>query len=44
MRNGKELRPELIVRLVHQCVGKTIEMVDAQSKVTLWATVLILDE
>jgi hypothetical protein len=44
MRNGKELRSELIVGLIHQRVGEAIEMVDAQTEVTEWAAVLVLDE
>jgi hypothetical protein len=44
MRNGKELRSELIVRPIHQRVGEAIEMVDAQTEVTEWAAVLVLNE
>jgi len=44
MRNGKDLRSELVVGLVDERVGEAIKVVDAQPEVTLRATVLVRDE
>jgi hypothetical protein len=44
MRNGKDLWSELVVRLVDERVREAVEVVDAQSEVTVRTAVLVLDE
>lgn len=44
MRNSKDLWSELVVWFVDQRVRKAIEVVDAQPKVPVRTTVLVLDE
>lgn len=44
MRDCKDLRPVDLIFFVHDCVRKAVKVVDAQTILAVWATLLILDK
>lgn len=42
--NGVDLRAQLIMWLVDQCVREPIEVIDAEAEVSMWTSILVLDE